>query len=250
MWKTLLYWILLSNEFSRFILWFLCRLIQSFAMKRFLHDRIRDEKTSWRWRFVIHNCECFSSCEKSCVLHAKHACFRIIICEIDYFDSFKIEIEFFVKFFLKFIENDRLAWMRNAVNNDWWMRKWVVNKTKMKRWVILDLKDCFFFSFLLKHFLLFIHLSSFFKKFLKTFESFHHVVCVKIFFFFNIIKFDRLFSNTLKIIFDKKKNLKCCQRCFKFLTMKSALKCVFDVDRSICNRCAILNAACFVVRLS
>jgi hypothetical protein len=34
------------------------------------------------------------------------------------------------------------------------------------------------------------------------------------------------------------------------LTMKSALKCVFDVDRSICNRCATLNAACLVVRLS
>ncbi len=50
MWRTLLYWIFLSSEFSRFILWFLCQLIQSFAMKRFLHDRIRDEKTSWRWR--------------------------------------------------------------------------------------------------------------------------------------------------------------------------------------------------------
>jgi hypothetical protein len=66
----------------------------------------------------------------------------------------------------------------------------------------------------------------------------------------NIIKSDRFLSNTLKIVFDKKKNSKCCQRCFKFLTMKSALKCVFDVDRSICNRCATLNAACLVVRLS
>jgi hypothetical protein len=34
------------------------------------------------------------------------------------------------------------------------------------------------------------------------------------------------------------------------LTMKSVLKCVFDVDRSICNRCATLNVVCFVVRLS
>jgi hypothetical protein len=34
------------------------------------------------------------------------------------------------------------------------------------------------------------------------------------------------------------------------LTMKSVFKCVFDVDRSICNRCATLNAACLVVRLS
>jgi hypothetical protein len=184
MWRTFLYWIFLSNEFFRFIFWFLCRLIQSFAMKRSLHDRIRDEKTSWKWRFVIHDCECLSSCEKSCVFHAKHACFRIIICEVDHFDRFKIEIEFFVKFFLKFIENDRLSWMKNVVNNDWWMRKWVVNKTKMRRWIILDLKDYFFFSFLFKHFLLFIHLLSFFKKSSKIFESFHHIVCVKIFFFF------------------------------------------------------------------
>jgi hypothetical protein len=235
----------------RFILWFLCQLIQSSAMKRFLHDRIRDEKISWRWRFVIHDCECFFSCEKSCVFHAKHACLRIINREIDHFDRFRIEIEFFVKFFLKFIENDRLSWMKNAVNSDWWMRKWIVNKTKMKRWIIFDLKNCFFFSFLIKHFLLFIHLLSFFQTiFKKLFEAFHHVVCVKIFFFLNIIKFDRFFSNTLKIVFDKKKNSKCCQRCFKFLTMKSVLKCVFDVDRSICNRCAILNAVCFVVRLS
>jgi hypothetical protein len=183
MWRTLLYWISLSNEFSRFIFWFLCQLIQSSAMKRFLHDRIRDEKTSWRWRLVIHECECFFSCEKSCVFHARHACLRIINREVDHFDRFKIEIEFFVRFFLKFIENDRLSWMRNAVNSDWWMRKWrkwVVDKTKMKRWVIFDLKDCFFLSFLLKHLLLFIHLFSFFKQSSKTFESFHHVVCVKI----------------------------------------------------------------------
>jgi hypothetical protein len=133
---------------------------------------------------VIHDCECFSSCEKSCVFHARHACFRIINREIDHFDRFRIEIESFVKFFLKFIESDRLSWMKNAVNSDWWMRKWVVNKTKMKRWIIFDLKDCFFFSFLFKYFLLFIHLSSFFKQFSKTFEAFHHIVCVKISFVF------------------------------------------------------------------
>jgi hypothetical protein len=50
MWKTFFYWISLSSEFFRFIFWFLCQLIQSSAMKRFLHDCIRDEKTSWRWR--------------------------------------------------------------------------------------------------------------------------------------------------------------------------------------------------------
>jgi hypothetical protein len=169
----------------RFILWFLCQLIQSSAMKRSLHDRIRDEKTSWRWRLVIHDCECLSSCEKSCVFCARHVYLRIINREIDHFDRIRVEIEFFVKFFLKFIENDRLSWMRNAVNSDWWMRKWVVNKTKMRRWIILDLKDCFFFSFLIKHLLLFIHLFSFFQTIFKNFfEAFHHVVCVKIFLLF------------------------------------------------------------------
>jgi hypothetical protein len=199
---------------------------------------------------VIHDCECLFSCEKSCVFHARHACLRIINREIDHFDRFKIEIEFFVKFFLKFIENDRFSWKKNAVNSDWWMRKWVVDKTKMRRWIILDLKDCLFLSFLLKHFLLFIHLSLFqaiFKNFLKLFiMSF----VWKSSFSLNIIKFDRFLSNTLKIVLDKKKNSKCCQRCFKFLTMKSVFKCVFDVDRSICNRCAILNVFFFVVRLS
>jgi hypothetical protein len=41
-------------------------------------------------------------------------------------------------------------------------------------------KKLLFFSFLLKYFLLFIHLLSFFKQFSKVFEAFHHVVCVKI----------------------------------------------------------------------
>jgi hypothetical protein len=168
----------------RFILWFLCQLIQSSAMKKSLHDRIRDEKTSWRWRLVIHDCECLSLCEKSCVFYAKHACSRIINREIDHFDRIKIEIEFFVRFFLKFIENDRLSWMRNAVNSDWWMRKWVVNKTKMRRWVIFDLKDCFFFrswSSIFCYSFIYFLFQTIFKK---LFEVFHHVVCVKIFFLF------------------------------------------------------------------
>jgi hypothetical protein len=96
---------------------------------------------------VIYDCKCLSSCEKSCVFHARHVYFRIINREIDHFDRFRIEIEFFEKKFLKFIENDRFSWMKNAVNNDWWMRKWVVNKTKIKRWIILDLKNFFFFVF-------------------------------------------------------------------------------------------------------
>jgi hypothetical protein len=124
---------------------------------------------------VIHDCECLSSCEKSCVFHARHACFRIINREIDHFDRFRIEIEYFVKFFLKFIENDRLSWMRNVVNNDWWMRKWVVNKTKMKRWIIFDLKNCFFFRLCLSIFcysFIYFLFSNNLQKFLKLFIMF------------------------------------------------------------------------------
>jgi hypothetical protein len=244
---------LLNSSFewiSSLHFWFLCQLIQSSAMKRSLHDRIRDEKTSWRWRLVIHDCECLSSCEKSCVLHAKHACFRIILWSrslrsIQNRDRVLCEI-------LSEIHRKRSSFMNEkCVNSDWWMRKWVVDKTKMKRWIILDLKNCFFFSFLIKHFLSFIHLLSFFKQSSKNFSKLFIMSFVwKSLLSLNIIKFDRFLSNTLKIVFDKKKNSKCCQRCFKFLTMKSALKCVFDVDRSICNRCATLNAVCLVVRLS
>ncbi len=48
-------------------------------------------------------------------------------------------------FFLKFIESDRLSWMRNAVNNKWWMRKWVVKKTKMKCKKVFRFKRRFLF---------------------------------------------------------------------------------------------------------
>ncbi len=74
--------------------------------------------------------------------------------------------------------------MKNAVNNDWWMRRWVVNKTKMKRWIIFDLKNDFFLSFLFKHFLLFIHLFSFFKQSSKNFWNFSSCrLCENLFLF-------------------------------------------------------------------
>jgi hypothetical protein len=164
---------------------------------------------------VIHDCECFSSCEKSCVFHARHACLRIINHEINHFDQFKIEIESFVKFFLKFIENDRLSWMKNAVNSDWWMRKWIVNKTKMKRWEIFNLKNCFFVSFLFKHFLLFIHLFSFFKQFSKIFEIFHHVVCVKIFFLFQHYQIRSFFFEYVEDCSRQKKEFKVLSTLFQ-----------------------------------
>jgi hypothetical protein len=151
------------------------------AIFAWFHSR---RKNIVKMTIVIHDCECLSSCEKSCVFHTKHACFRIINREIDHFDRFKIEIKFFVRFFLKFIENDRLSWMKNAVNSDWWMRKWVVNKTKMRRWVIFNLKNCFFLSFLFKHFLLFIHLSFFFQTIFKKFWNFSSChLCKNVLFF-------------------------------------------------------------------
>jgi hypothetical protein len=67
MWKTFFYWILLLNEFFRFIFWFLCQLMQSSAMKRFLHDRIRNEKTSWKWQLSFTTVNIF--------LHARNLAF-------------------------------------------------------------------------------------------------------------------------------------------------------------------------------
>jgi hypothetical protein len=59
-WKTFLYWILLSNELLAWFFEFLSIinvLIRSFEMKTTLRIRIRDEKTSWRLRlsFTIVN---------------------------------------------------------------------------------------------------------------------------------------------------------------------------------------------------
>ncbi len=251
MWKIFFYWILLSNEFFRFIFWFLCRLIQSFAMKRFLHDRIRDEKTSWKWRFIIHDCECLFSCEKSCVLHAKHACLRIIICEVDHFDRFKIEIEFFVKFFLKFIENDRLSWMKNAVNNDWWMRKWVVNKMKMKRWIIFDLKDCFFFFIFAQAFFVIHSFIFFFQKIFKNFWIFSSCRLCKDFFLLSTSSSSIVFFRIRWKSFSTRKRISNAVNVVSnFWRWNLFLNAFFDVDQSIYNRCAILNTACFVVRLS
>jgi hypothetical protein len=67
MWRTFLYWISLSSKFLRFILWFLCELIQSSAMKRSLHDRIQNEKTSWRWQLSFKTVNVF--------LHARNLTF-------------------------------------------------------------------------------------------------------------------------------------------------------------------------------
>jgi hypothetical protein len=147
-WKTLLYWISLSNElFAWFFEFFLTVnfLIQSFEMKTSLRVRIRDEKTSWRSRLSFTTVNVFFHAKNHASFMREMLVFRITHREDDHFDRFRIQIEFFVWFFLKFIENDRLSWMKNAVNNKWWMRKWVVKRTKMRCKEIFRLKKRFLF---------------------------------------------------------------------------------------------------------
>jgi hypothetical protein len=147
-WKTFLYWILLSNELFAWFFEFSLTvnlLIQSSEMKTSLHVRIRDEKTSWRSRLSFTTVNVFFHARNHASLMRKMLVSRITHREDDHFDRFKIQIEFFVWFFLKFIESDRLSWMKNAVNNEWWMRKWVVKKTKMRCREIFRFKRRFLF---------------------------------------------------------------------------------------------------------
>jgi hypothetical protein len=191
-WKTLLYWISLSNELLAWFFEFsliVNLLIQSSEMKTSLRVRIRDEKTSWRSRLSFTTVNVFFHARNHASFMREMLVFRIIHREDDHIDRFKIQIEFFVWFFLKFIESDRLSWMRNAVNSEWWMRKWVVKKTKMRCKRVLRLKRRFlFFRFwsnfsFVSSFNFVIFFVDFFclsqKKFL--FWSFRDVVCVKFF---------------------------------------------------------------------
>ncbi len=146
-WKTFFYWILFSSElFAWFFEFFLIvnLLIQSSEMKTSLRVRIRDEKTSWRSRLSFTTVNVFFHARNHAFFMRKMLVFRIIHREDDHFDQFKIQIEFFVWFFLKFIESDRLSWMKNAVDNKWWMRKWVVKKTKMRCKEVSRFKRRFF----------------------------------------------------------------------------------------------------------
>jgi hypothetical protein len=121
-----------------------------------LRLRIRSEKTSWRWLLSFTIVNVFFHARNRAFFMREMLVLRIINREDDHFDRFKIQIEFFVWFFLKFIENDHLSWMKNAVNRKLWMRKWIVKKTKMKCKKIFDLKEDFFSSFLIKLFFRFV----------------------------------------------------------------------------------------------
>ncbi len=146
-WKTFLYWIFLSNELLAWFFEFFLTinlLIKSFEKKMTWRIRIRDEKTSWRWRLSFTTVNVFFHARNHASFMREMLVFRIINREDDHFDRFKIHVEFFVWFFLKFIESDHLSWMKNAVNRKWWMSKWVVKKTKMKHKWIFSLKEDFF----------------------------------------------------------------------------------------------------------
>jgi hypothetical protein len=147
-WKTFLYWISFSSELlAWFFEFFLIvnLLIQSSEVKTSLRVRIRDEKTSWRSRLSFTIVNVFFHARNHASFMREMLVSRTIHREDDHFDRFKIQIEFFVWFFLKFIENDRLSWMKNAVNSKWWMRKWIVKKTKMRCKKVLRFKRRFLF---------------------------------------------------------------------------------------------------------
>jgi hypothetical protein len=216
-WKTFLYWIFLSSElFAWFFEFFLIvnLLIQSFEMKTSLRVRIQNEKTSWKSRLSFTIVNVFFHARNHAFFMREMLVFRIIHCEDDHFDRFKIQIEFFVWFFLKFIESDRLSWMKNAVNCKWWMRKWIVKRMKMK------CKKIFRFK---KRFLFFRFWSNFSFAFATLFVDFFCLL-KKIFFEilvmsfvwnsfstdFNIIKSDQSLSKFLKIVLEKNSKSKCC----------------------------------------
>jgi hypothetical protein len=126
-WKTILYWISLSSEL---LVWFfefsliVNLLIQLSEMKTTLRVRVRDEKTSWRSRLSFMIVNVFLHARNHAFFMQRMLVLHIINREDDRFDRFKIQMKFFVWFFLKFIENDYFSWMKNALNRKWWMRKW------------------------------------------------------------------------------------------------------------------------------
>ncbi len=130
----LIFWILFDDE----------SFVQSLEKKMTLRVRIRDEKTSWRWRLSFTIVNVFFHASNHASFMQEMLVLRIIDREDNHFDRFRIHVEFFVWFFLKFIENDYLSWMKNAVNRKWWMRKWIVKKTKMRHKWVLSLKESFF----------------------------------------------------------------------------------------------------------
>jgi hypothetical protein len=154
--------------------------------------------------------------------------FRIINREDDHFDRFKIQIEFFVWFFLKFIENDHFLWMKNTVNRKWWMRKWIVKTMKMKCKKILDLKKDFLFLFLIKLFFRFVF-------------QFCYSFC-------------RFFLFTLKNLFLK---LSWCHLCEIFFRLISTLSSLIDRCRNFSrlslkrtrNRSVVKNVSSFWSRI-
>ncbi len=231
-WKTFLYWIFLSSELLAWFFEFsliVNLLIQSSEMKTSLRVRIRDEKTSWRSRLSFTTVNVFFHARNHAFFMRRMLVLRIIHREDDHFDRFKIQIEFFVWFFLKFIENDRFSWMKNVVNNKWWMRKWVVKKTKIRCKRTSRFKKRFFFF-------------RFWSNF--SFVSFFNFVILSVDFFCLLKK-----KSFLKFSW--------CRLCEIFLRLISTLSSLIDRCRSfsrsfsrrIRNRNAVKNVSSFLSRI-
>jgi hypothetical protein len=203
---------------------------------------------------VIHDCECFLSCEKSCVFHAKNVCFSQYSSWRWSFRSIQNSNRVFCVILSEIHRKRSSSWMKDAVNCKWWMRKWIVKKTKMRckkisrfkrRFIFLRFWSNFSFAFVI----LFVDFFCLFKKiFFEAFvmSSVWDFLSIDL----NIIKFDRSLSKFLKIVLEKNSKSKCCQKCIKFLIKNSFFKCVFDVNRVICNRCERFNVVCMIVWIS
>jgi hypothetical protein len=110
----------------RFMLWFLRQLIQSFAMKRFLHDRIRHEKTSWRWRLSFTTVNVFFHARNLAFLMRDMLVFALLIVKsitsIDSkFESSSCEI-------LSEIHRKRSSFMNEKCCKQWLMNAKVSRK--------------------------------------------------------------------------------------------------------------------------
>jgi hypothetical protein len=137
------------------------------------------------------------------------------------------------------------------------MRKWVVKKTKMRRKKVLNLKKCFFF-FVFDQTSLSLRLSIFSILFANLFcllkNSFLKLswcrLC-EIFFrlvsaLSSLIVFCRSFSRSFSTRIRNRNVVKK----YQVFNREFFLKCVFDVNRFVCNRYERFNVACMIVKMS
>ncbi len=101
------------------------------------------------------------------------------------------------------------------------------------------------FSFIAIYFL------SFFCQILSRFSIFLNIFFTIMSETWNFFLVDNDFSKSTRFFFDILKSLaqdsKYCQKCIKYLTINSFLKCVFKLSKKMCNQCTRLNAICVIV---